>query len=84
MMCKALKVWSNIYLYRDLLEQAQIVVDRMKATNSSVSDTAMDFDFETSWKLMTILIGGNDMCDFCTDRVEICDHFHFIHICFTI
>ena len=54
----------------------------MKATNSSVSDTAMDFDFETSWKLMTILIGGNDMCDFCTDRVEICDHFYFIHISF--
>lgn len=27
-------------------------------------------DYKSDWKLTTILIGGNDMCDYCKDRVS--------------
>ena len=28
-------------------------------------------DFENDWKLITLLIGGNDLCDYCEDRVSV-------------
>ena len=27
-------------------------------------------DYQKDWKMTTLLIGGNDMCDYCKDRVS--------------
>lgn len=27
-------------------------------------------DFHNDWKVITMFIGGNDICDFCTDSVR--------------
>ncbi|XP_070578244.1 phospholipase B1, membrane-associated-like [Ptychodera flava] len=45
---------------RDIKYQAQRLVDRIKAHK--------DVDFENDWKIVTILIGGNDLCYYCTDK----------------
>ena len=29
-------------------------------------------DFENDWKLVTLFIGGNDLCQYCNDRVSCC------------
>ncbi|KAJ8308864.1 hypothetical protein KUTeg_013738 [Tegillarca granosa] len=39
--------------------QADSLISKMKADKS--------FDFENDWKLVTIFIGGNDLCDYCDD-----------------
>nr|XP_014343309.1 PREDICTED: phospholipase B1, membrane-associated [Latimeria chalumnae] len=39
--------------------QVRILVDRMK-NNSRI-------DFLNDWKVITLFIGGNDLCDYCTD-----------------
>ena len=41
-------------------EQAQRLVDRMRASN--------DINFENDWKMVTLFIGGNDLCDYCKDK----------------
>ncbi len=28
-----------------------------------------DVDFENDWKLVTLFIGGNDLCEYCFDEV---------------
>eukprot|EP01102_Stenamoeba_stenopodia_P019626 TRINITY_DN745_c0_g1_i4.p1 TRINITY_DN745_c0_g1~~TRINITY_DN745_c0_g1_i4.p1 ORF type:complete len:491 (-),score=98.08 TRINITY_DN745_c0_g1_i4:117-1589(-) len=43
----------------DLPAQAQALIDKMKADSS--------YDFDNSWKLLTIFIGGNDLCKYCQD-----------------
>ncbi len=40
--------------------QAQLLVNRVKAMT--------DVDFEKDWKLVTLFIGGNDLCDYCYDE----------------
>ncbi|XP_073668409.1 phospholipase B1, membrane-associated-like isoform X1 [Paramisgurnus dabryanus] len=45
----------------DMVTQARAVISRMK------SDSRIDF--ENDWKVITIFIGGNDMCDYCSDTV---------------
>lgn len=30
-----------------------------------------DIDIENDWKVITLWIGGNDLCDFCNDEVKI-------------
>lgn len=40
-------------------EQARNLVRLMK--------NSKDFDFENDWKVVTIFIGGNDLCDICID-----------------
>ncbi|KAM6432625.1 phospholipase B1, membrane-associated [Rhynochetos jubatus] len=42
--------------------QVRRLVDRMK------NDTRINF--QTDWKLITLLIGGNDLCEFCSDPVH--------------
>nr|XP_021145178.1 phospholipase B1, membrane-associated isoform X1 [Columba livia]XP_021145179.1 phospholipase B1, membrane-associated isoform X1 [Columba livia] len=42
--------------------QVRRLVDRMK------NDTRIDF--QTDWKLITLFIGGNDLCQFCSDPVR--------------
>ncbi|XP_021563672.1 phospholipase B1, membrane-associated, partial [Carlito syrichta] len=43
----------------DLLSQVQILVQRMKNDH--------EVDFHADWKVITMLIGGSDLCDYCTD-----------------
>ncbi|XP_077586998.1 phospholipase B1, membrane-associated [Stigmatopora nigra] len=45
----------------DLGDQVRTLVDMMK------NDTRIDFHHD--WKVITMFIGGNDICDFCTDTV---------------
>ncbi|XP_062406298.1 phospholipase B1, membrane-associated-like [Sardina pilchardus] len=47
----------------NLLGQARDLVQRMK-TDSRV-------DFQNDWKVITVFIGGNDMCDYCKNAVSI-------------
>ena len=48
--------------FSNLLEQAESLVTKMKA------DTR--FDFDQSWKMVTIMIGHNDLCRFCLNEVS--------------
>ncbi|KAK2878753.1 hypothetical protein Q8A67_019544 [Cirrhinus molitorella] len=43
----------------DMVKQAQAVVKRMKEDPK--------IDFENDWKIITVFIGGNDICAHCTD-----------------
>ncbi|KAJ8289605.1 hypothetical protein GJAV_G00003270 [Gymnothorax javanicus] len=45
----------------DMPAQVRRLVDKMK-TDSRI-------DFENDWKVITMFIGGNDLCDYCTDSV---------------
>ena len=40
--------------------QVEVLVDRLRRDKS--------VDFENDWKLVNLFIGGNDLCDFCTDK----------------
>ena len=42
--------------------QANLLVERMKSEPG--------VDFENDWKLITLFIGGNDLCDYCDDKVR--------------
>ncbi|KAM8809835.1 phospholipase B1, membrane-associated [Eudromia elegans] len=46
----------------DVPAQVRRLVDRMK------NDTSINF--QTDWKLVTLFIGGNDLCKFCNDPVR--------------
>lgn len=41
--------------------QAMKLVERMKKDSN--------IDFNNDWKVITIFVGGNDLCEFCDDRV---------------
>ncbi|KAM9341551.1 phospholipase B1, membrane-associated-like [Symphorus nematophorus] len=45
----------------DMVRQVRILVDKMK------NDSRIDF--HNDWKVITMFIGGNDICDFCTDSI---------------
>ncbi|KAM8913774.1 phospholipase B1, membrane-associated-like isoform 2-T2 [Spinachia spinachia] len=45
----------------DMVQQVLVLVDKMK------SDSRIDF--HNDWKVITMFISGNDLCDFCTDSV---------------
>ncbi|XP_047466154.1 phospholipase B1, membrane-associated [Mugil cephalus] len=45
----------------DMPQQVRILVDKMKADPR--------IDFQNDWKVITLFIGGNDMCDFCTNTL---------------
>lgn len=53
--------------------QARNIVDRM------VADP--DVDIANDWKMVTMFIGGNDMCAYCTDRVSQIGILSFISHC---
>ncbi|XP_071162876.1 phospholipase B1, membrane-associated-like [Mytilus edulis] len=48
---------------RNMPFQARLLVDRMKSGKEGV-------DFVNDWKVITMFIGGNDLCDYCGDRPE--------------
>ncbi|CAN9502403.1 unnamed protein product [Ophioblennius macclurei] len=52
--------------------QVQRLVAAMK------NDSAVDF--EKDWKLVTLFIGGNDMCQYCNDRATYSAENHTIHM----
>ncbi|KAI4898566.1 hypothetical protein NFI96_023156 [Prochilodus magdalenae] len=43
----------------DLVTQARALITRMKDDSR--------IDFQNDWKVITVFIGGNDLCDYCTD-----------------
>ncbi|KAI1895188.1 hypothetical protein AGOR_G00103740 [Albula goreensis] len=45
----------------DMPAQVRRLVDKMK------NDTRIDF--QNDWKVITMFIGGNDLCDYCTDTI---------------
>ncbi|XP_070698636.1 phospholipase B1, membrane-associated-like isoform X2 [Pempheris klunzingeri] len=45
----------------DMVQQVRVLVDKMKKDSR--------IDFHNDWKVITMFIGGNDLCDFCTDSV---------------
>ncbi|XP_031165581.1 phospholipase B1, membrane-associated isoform X2 [Sander lucioperca] len=51
-------------------EQVRRLIDTMK-NNSAV-------DFENDWKLVTLFIGGNDLCQYCNDRASLSPQ-NYIH-----
>jgi len=53
--------------------QTRLLVDRIN--NDPNIDAAND------WKIVTLFIGGNDLCGFCNDRVGVFD-FLFINMLF--
>ncbi|XP_074655839.1 phospholipase B1, membrane-associated-like [Tubulanus polymorphus] len=44
----------------DMPGQARVLVDKMKRDSS--------IDFQNDWKIITLFIGGNDLCDSCDDK----------------
>ncbi|XP_077989701.1 phospholipase B1, membrane-associated-like [Glandiceps talaboti] len=44
---------------RHMLEQTEDMIDRMKTYDS--------IDYENDWKVVTLFIGGNDLCAYCRD-----------------
>ena len=49
------------YICRDIPGQAELLVARMKENDN--------VDLENDWKMITLFVGGNDLCDFCVDKV---------------
>ncbi|KAM4625850.1 phospholipase B1, membrane-associated-like [Polymixia lowei] len=45
----------------NMVEQVRVIVNKMK------NDTRIDF--QNDWKVITMFIGGNDICDFCSDTI---------------
>lgn len=41
-------------------DQVRILIDRLKSDQ--------EIDFQNDWKLITIFVGGNDLCDYCKDK----------------
>ena len=49
------------FCFRDLIPQAEELVKKLKGDEN--------VNMEEDWKLVTILVGGNDMCDYCESKV---------------
>ena len=52
--------------------QAELLVERMKKDSN--------VDFENDWKVITIFVGGNDLCDYCDNKVHVFTHI-FLQYC---
>ena len=48
--------------FRDLPGQADDLINRMRSRS--------DIDMDNDWKVITMFIGGNDLCSHCQDRVS--------------
>ncbi|KAK2180581.1 hypothetical protein NP493_437g04011 [Ridgeia piscesae] len=48
---------------RDMPADAHELIQRLQQSNDEGK-----IDFQKDWKMTTLLIGGNDMCDYCKDR----------------
>ena len=48
--------------------QARTIVDRMKADKN--------INFDEDWKVITLFVGGNDLCDYCgSEKVSVFTQF---------
>ena len=56
-------VRSFTFSYSDMPGQAELLVKRMR---KALGDTR----FENEWKLVTLFIGGNDLCFYCKETVR--------------
>uniref|UniRef100_A0A914WME2 Phospholipase B1, membrane-associated n=1 Tax=Plectus sambesii TaxID=2011161 RepID=A0A914WME2_9BILA len=54
----------------DLVHQANEMVQKMRSVPDKI-------DIINDWKLLTIFIGGNDVCDYCHNKQSL-DQYHFI------
>ena len=54
---------SEPFHSRDMPFQARLLVEKMKSGKEGI-------DFQNDWKVITMFIGGNDLCDYCKDRVR--------------
>ena len=50
--------------YRGMESQANTLVERINSDNSIV-------DVDNDWKIVSIFIGGNDLCRSCRDPVDV-------------
>ena len=55
--------------HRSMARQAENILAKMQDANFTVGD----IDFANDWKLITLFIGGNDLCRVCEDWVRACD-----------
>ena len=46
-----------------MLEQAEIIIAQLQ-------DADRGIDFANDWKIVTLLIGSNDLCGYCDDKVR--------------
>ncbi|KAJ8309413.1 hypothetical protein KUTeg_014287 [Tegillarca granosa] len=54
--------YISFVVYRDMPGQARLLVQRMN------EDPEIDMD--NDWKIITVFIGGNDLCDYCDDPAQ--------------
>jgi len=47
---------------RDIIEQADVLIHKLK--------TDPNVNFEEDWKVVTVFIGGNDLCAWCHDKTQ--------------
>uniref|UniRef100_A0A1I8ITW1 Phospholipase B1, membrane-associated n=1 Tax=Macrostomum lignano TaxID=282301 RepID=A0A1I8ITW1_9PLAT len=48
------------YAWSDMPKQAESLVRKLKSDSN--------VDFNNDWKLITLFVGGNDICDYCKDK----------------
>ena len=59
--CTHASVKNNIIFFSDLPEQAEMIIQRMRDDNL--------VNMQNDWKMVTLLIGGNDLCRVCDYEV---------------
>ena len=58
---------------RDMPGQAQNLVNKLRADSN--------INFEQEWKMITLFIGGNNLCAFCDDLVSQCQGQILVNSC---
>ena len=67
MYCSQLNVAEPGGTNEDMVSQAEALVTKLQDQDS----TEGDISFENDWKVITMFIGGNDLCRICEDFVSI-------------
>ena len=67
MRCSQLNVAQPGGTHRSMAGQATDIITKMKDANW----TDGDVDYDNDWKMLTLFIGGNDLCRVCEDWVRV-------------
>ena len=67
MYCEQLNVARGGATNRQMKDQAEHLVEKLLDNNK----TEDHIDFNNDWKLVTLFIGGNDLCRICNDWVSL-------------
>ena len=67
MRCSQLNVAQPGGTHRSMAGQATDIITKMKDANW----TDGDVDYDNDWKMLTLFIGGNDLCRVCEDWVSV-------------